>query len=210
MLRITDLPEFNRFLRACALRTAQVVNYSDLARDTGIAPNTARKWVGLLETSGIVARVEPYFGNRTTRLIKAPKLVFLDTGLAAFLGGFRSARELTESPLIGAFWESHVFGQIVRQAASRAETTPVCHWRTAGGPEVDTVIERAGTLTAIECKWKEHPRDVDANGLWALEAAEPRRVKQKMIVCRPKASYRLSDGTWVVNTSEALKRLASA
>lgn len=210
VLRIADLPEFNRFLRACALRTAQVVNYSDLARDTGIAPNTARKWVGLLETSGVVARVEPYFGNRTTRLIKAPKFVFLDTGLAAFLAGFRSARELTESPLIGAFWESHVFGQIVRQAASRAETTPVGYWRTAGGPEVDAVIERAGMLTAIECKWKEHPRDADANGLRALEAAEPRRVKQKMIVCRTKASYRLSDGTWVVNTADALKRLASA
>ena len=210
VLRIADLPEFNRFLRACALRTAQVVNYTDLARDTGIAPNTARKWAGLLETSGVVARVEPYFGNRITRLIKAPKFVFLDTGLAAFLAGFRSVRELTESPLIGAFWESHIFGQLVRQAASRAETRPICYWRTAGGAEVDVVIERAGMLTAVECKWTEHPRDVDTKGLKAIEAAEPGKVKQKMIVCRTNTTYRLSDGTWVVNTSDALKRLASA
>ena len=207
VLRIADLPEFNRFLRACALRTAQMVNYSDLARDTGIAPNTARKWAGLLETSGVVAMIEPYFGNRTTRLIKAPKLVFLDTGLAAFLAGFRSVRELTESALVGAFWESHVFGQILRQAASRAETTAVVYWRTAGGPEVDVVIEHAGVLTAIECKWKEHPGSTDAGGLKALEAAEPGKVKQKMIVCRTRAAYRLADGTWVVNTSDALKRL---
>jgi len=207
VLRIADLPEFNRFLRACALRTAQMVNYSDLARDTGIAPNTARKWAGLLETSGVVAMIEPYFGNRTTRLIKAPKLVFLDTGLAAFLAGFRFERELTESALVGAFWESHVFGQILRQTASRAETTPVVYWRIAGGPEVDVVIEHAGVLTAIECKWKEHPGSTDAGGLKALEAAEPGKVKQEMIVCRTRAAYRLADGTWVVNTSDALKRL---
>lgn len=209
VLRVADLPEVNRFLRACALRTSQMVNYSDLARDTGIAPNTARKWAGLLQTSGVVTMIEPYFGNRTKRLIKAPKLAFLDTGLAAFLAGFRSARELTESALVGAFWESHVFGQILRQAASRAEAVPISYWRTAGGPEVDMVIDRAGMLTVIECKWKEHPGPADAGGLRALEDAEPGRVKQKMIVCRTKASFRLNDGTWVVNTSDALKRLAA-
>lgn len=210
VLRVADLPEFNRFLRACALRTSQTVNYSDLARDTGIAPNTARKWLGLLQTSGIVTLIEPYFGNRTKRLIKAPKLAFLDTGLAAFLAGFRSERELSASALVGAFWESHVFGQIVRQAASRADAATICYWRTASGPEVDLVIERAGVaLTAIECKWKEQPGASDTAGLKALEAAEPGRIKQKMIVCRTQAAYRLPDGTWVVNVEDALKRLAS-
>jgi predicted AAA+ superfamily ATPase len=132
VLRVADLPEFNRFLRACALRTSQMINYSDLARDTGIAPNTARKWAGLLQTSGVVTMIEPYFGNRTKRLIKAPKLAFLDTGLAAFLAGFRSARELTASTLAGAFWESYVFGQILRQAASRAGRL-LAHCGRAGG-----------------------------------------------------------------------------
>lgn len=209
VLRVVDLQEFNRFLRACALRTAQVLNYSDLARDTGIAPNTARKWLGLLQTSAAVMLVEPYFGNRTKRLIKAPKLVFLDTGLAAFLSGFRSERDLFASPLSGAFWESHVFGQIVRQAATRGERAPICYWRTAGGPEVDLVIEQAGgTLIGIECKWKEQPGLADAAGLRALEAAEKGRVTQKMIVCRTHVAYTLSDGTWVVNVADALKRVA--
>lgn len=210
VLRVADLPEFNRFLRACALRTSQTVNYSDLARDTGIAPNTARKWLGLLQTSGVVSLIEPYFGNRTKRLIKAPKLAFLDTGLAAFLAGFRSTRELSASALVGAFWESHVFGQIVRQAASRADAVTICYWRTASGPEVDLVIERAGmALTAIECKWKEQPGTADTAGVKALEAAEPGRVKQKMIVCRTQAAYTLPDGTWALNVEGALKRLAS-
>ena len=210
VLRVTDLPQFNRFLRACALRTAQVLNYSDLARDTGIAPNTARKWLALLQASAVVALIEPYFGNRTKRLIKAPKLVVLDTGLAAFLAGFRSERELAASALVGAFWESHVAGQIVRQAANRGDTTPILYWRTASGPEVDLVIERAGgTLVAIECKWKERPAPADSAGLRALESAEGKRVKEKIIVCRTKTAYKLADGTWVLGVADALKRLAA-
>lgn len=209
VLRVAELQEFNRFLRACALRTAQVLNYSDLARDTGIAPNTARKWLGLLQTSAVVALVEPYFGNRTKRLIKAPKLFFFDTGLAAFLSGFRSDRDLIASPLIGAFWESYVFGQIVRQVAASGDITPICYWRTAGGSEVDLVLEReGGTLIAIECKWKEQPGLADAAGLRALETVEKGRVGQKMIVCRTSVAYTLPDGTWVVSVAEALKRVA--
>jgi predicted AAA+ superfamily ATPase len=118
ILRVIDLQDFNRFLRVCALRTSQVLNYSDLARDTGIAPNTARKWMSLLQTSAVVSLIEPYYGNRTKRLIKSPKLVFLDTGLAAFLAGFRSAGDLFSSSHAGAFWETYVFGQIIRQTAS--------------------------------------------------------------------------------------------
>jgi len=124
ILRVVDLQDFNRFLRACALRTSQVLNYSDLARDTGIAPNTARKWLSLLQASAVVSLIEPYYGNRAKRLIKSPKLVFLDTGLAAFLAGFRSAEDLFSSSHAGAFWESYVFGQIMRQAASRLYWSP--------------------------------------------------------------------------------------
>jgi len=210
VLRVADLPEFNRFLRACALRTGQVVNYSDLARDTGIAPNTARKWLGLLQTSGIVTLVEPYFGNRTKRLIKAPKLAFLDTGLAAFLAGFGSERGLTSSAAVGAFWETYVFGQLLRQGVNRAAARPMFYWRMASGPEVDWVIEHGGgTLTAIECKWKEQPTDADAAGLRALEAAEAGRLRQKLIVCRTGAKYRLADGTWVVGMEDALRLVAA-
>jgi predicted AAA+ superfamily ATPase len=208
VLQVADLPELNRFLRACALRTSQVVNYSDLARDTGIAPNTARKWLGLLQTSGIVALIEPYFGNRLKRLIKAPKLAFLDTGLAAFLAGLRTERDLAASALAGAFWESHVYGQIVRQAAARPGSAPAAYWRTAGGPEVDLVLERAGgDIAAIECKWSEQPAPRDAAGLKALQAAEGARVKEAMIVCRTKAAYRLPGGIRVLPTSDALKRI---
>jgi predicted AAA+ superfamily ATPase len=208
ILRVVDLQDFNRFIRACALRSSQVLNYSDLARDTGIAPNTARKWLGLLQTSAVVALIEPYFGNRTKRLIKAPKLVFTDTGLASFLSGFRSEVELFASSLAGSFWESHVFGQLIRQAASQGVTAPIHYWRTANGPEVDLVIERAGgAVMAIECKWKERPDIADAAGLRALAEAEKGHVKEKYLVCRTNVTYKLPDGTWVMRLSELLKQL---
>jgi predicted AAA+ superfamily ATPase len=208
ILRVVDLQDFNRFIRACALRTSQVLNYSDLARDTGIAPNTARKWMSLLQTSAVVTLIEPYFGNRTKRLIKSPKLVFLDTGLASFLAGFRSEEGLFSSSLAGAFWESHVFGQIIRQSASRGDPATISYWRTANGPEVDLVMERAGgKVFAIECKYKEHPDIADSAGLRTLAEAEKGRIKQRFVVCCTKVSYKLSDGTRVMNPLEFLRNL---
>ena len=100
--------------------------------------------------------------------------------------------------------------QGARQAANRGDTAPILYWRTASGPEVDLVIERpAGSLVAIECKWKEHPDASDSAGLRALESAEGKRVKEKMIVCRTQAAYKLADGTRVVSVADALRRLAA-
>ena len=79
--------DFERFLRACALRTSQVLNKAELARDVGISPSTAGEWLSVLERSGIVALLEPWFSNATKSLVKSPKLHFLDTGLCAFLMG---------------------------------------------------------------------------------------------------------------------------
>jgi hypothetical protein len=208
LLRVVDLQDFNRFIRACALRSSQILNYSDLARDTGIAPNTARKWLGLLQASGVVSLIEPYYGNRTKRLIKSPKLVFLDTGLAVFLAGFRSEEDLFKSSLAGAIWESYVFGQILRQTGPKGESATINYWRTASGPEVDLVIDQGGgRVVAIECKPKERPDIADSAGLRALDEAEKGRIKKKLVVCRTKVTYKLPDGTWVVNLSELFRSL---
>ena len=92
MLRVQDLGVFNRFIRACALRTGQVLNYSDLARDVAVATNTARHWMSLLAASGVIVLVESHHSNRGKRLTKAPKLHFADTGLACHLAGIDICR----------------------------------------------------------------------------------------------------------------------
>ena len=209
VLRVVDLQDFHRFVRVCSLRSAQVLNYTDLARDTGIAPNTARKWLSLLQTSAVVALVEPYFGNRTKRLIKSPKLIFLDSGLAAFLAGFHSAEALFNSPHAGPFWASYVFGQVVRWYASRGQPPPVHFWRTVNGQEVDLVVELAGgTVVLIECKWAERASVGDCAGFKAFTAAERGRVSATFVVCRTRVAYRLGDGTWVTDVLGLLRRLS--
>ena len=200
ILRVVDLQDFNRFIRACALRTGQVLNYSDIARDVGIAPNTARKWLSLLQTSGVILLLEPYFGNRTKRLIKAPKIMFMDTGLAAYLCGFLSEHELFGSSYAGAFWESHVFGQVFRRCVSLGRRVPLYYWRTVSGHEVDLVIELSpGSLMAVEAKWKEQPDMSDTSGLHALVCAEGARKVESFIVAKTTVGYRLTDRTWVTD-----------
>ena len=91
-------------MRACAARCAQSLNMSELARDVGIAPSTARQWISVLQASNQIVLLEPYHRSLGKRLAKLPKLYFTDTGLAAFLMGFQSAVALRQSPLIGALW----------------------------------------------------------------------------------------------------------
>ncbi len=97
-LQVGSLRDFERFLRACALRTAQLLNKADLARDVGISPSTAGQWLSVLERSGVVVMLEPWFSNCTKVLVKTPKLHFQDTGLCGFLMGVSSAKDLVNSP----------------------------------------------------------------------------------------------------------------
>jgi predicted AAA+ superfamily ATPase len=209
LLNVVNLQDFNRFIRACALRTSQTINYTNLARDVGIAPNTARKWMSILQSSGTIMLQEPFFGNRTKRLIKSPKLVFLDTGLAAFLAGFSSSRELMNSSMMGALWESYVVGQIWRHIADSGRQPRLHFWRTATGEaEVDIIIEQAGgKIVGIECKNKEHVDSSDAKHLKSFGETEKHNVTATFIVCRTATPYTLPNGTNVLNLPQLLERL---
>jgi predicted AAA+ superfamily ATPase len=154
-LRVGSLRDFERFLRACALRSGQLLNLAELARDVGIAPSTARDWLSVLEASGQVALLEPYFNNPTRRLIKTPKLYLRDTGLLCFLLGLESGAALASSPLAGPVWETFVLGQILRDRAATGSAAQVFFWRDAHGTEVDFLIEQNGRVRLIEAKWVE-------------------------------------------------------
>jgi predicted AAA+ superfamily ATPase len=128
-LQVGSLRDFERFLRAAALLTGQVLNRAELARDAGISPSTAGQWLSVLERSGIAGLLEPWYSNRTKALSKTPKLHLHDTGLCAFLVGLDSARDLGASPLTGALWETMVFSQLhrlVRRSSAPPGPTPPC------------------------------------------------------------------------------------
>jgi predicted AAA+ superfamily ATPase len=152
LLGIQKRREFEIFVRMCALRTGQVLNVSDLARDAGIAPGTAREWISLLEDSFLIRLVHPHHANRTKRMIKSPKLYFLDAGLAAWLAGWRDPESLRLGPIAGALFETHVFGQILRRFRHRAREVDITFWRTRDGEEIDFLVESAGRVTPVEVK----------------------------------------------------------
>jgi predicted AAA+ superfamily ATPase len=152
LLRIEKRREFEIFLKMCALRTAQVVNYDDLARNAGISPVTAKNWLSLLEDSFLIKLVPPYCSNRSKRLIKSPKLYFLDMGLCAHLAGWRDSEALRLGPWGGAAFETHVFGEILRRLRHRLQEAEIHFWRTRDGQEIDFLVDVSGRSFPIEVK----------------------------------------------------------
>ena len=152
VLRVGDLSTFRTFMRLCAGRTAQVVNLSALASDCGVTHNTAKAWLSVLEASYVVHRLAPYHRNLNKRLIKAPKLHFVDTGLACSLLGIRDAQTLRSHPLRGALFETWVVAEVLKQIVAHRGRAAISYFRDTRGREVDLLVEDNAVLTAVECK----------------------------------------------------------
>ncbi|WP_423927213.1 ATP-binding protein [Candidatus Palauibacter sp.] len=148
---VTDLEAFSGFVRLAAGRTATEVNLSALAGDVGVRHNTVRAWLSVLEASFLAFRVSAYRRNVRKRQVKAPKLHFLDTGLACHLLGIRSPEELRHHPLRGQIFESWVASEVFKAAAHRGEDPRLRHYRAAG-TEVDLVVDRGSRLILVEAK----------------------------------------------------------
>src|SRR5437773_6895654 len=114
LANVGNLRDFERFLRACALRSANLLNKADLARDVGIAPSTANHWLSTLDASGQVVLLEPWFSNRTKSIVKSPKLYLADTGLLCALLNIGSEDALHQSAAVGSIWETFVVAQLRR------------------------------------------------------------------------------------------------
>jgi predicted AAA+ superfamily ATPase len=193
VLQVGDLRDFDRFLRAAALRAAQLLSYSDLARDVGIAPNTAKRWLSVLAATEQVFLLEPYHRQRRKRLIKAPKLYFTDTGLLAFLQGFRSPEDLPAHALWRAVWENLVVAEVRKRLLARGRPPPIWFWRTAHGDEVDLLVETAPQrFVAIEAKAAERVPASALAGIQRLGAEYgPRSIVAARIACRSEVAYPL-------------------
>ncbi len=195
VLDVGDLRDFDRLLRAAALRAAQLLSYADLARDVGIAPSTARRWLSVLEASQQVFFLEPYHRQRTKRLIKTPKLYFADTGLLCFLMGFRQASDIAGHALRGAIWENFVVSEVRKRLLARTNAPALWYWRTANGDEVDLLLEVAPeTFVAVECKAAERVSSTDLKGIRNLQREYgPGSVTRARIACRTELDYPIDD-----------------
>lgn len=149
---VQDLGNFQRFMRMAAARTGQLLNLNAMASDCGIAQPTAAAWMNVLEASYVVKRIAPYHRNFGKRLVKAPKLYFLDTGLAAWLLGITGAAALATHYAVGPLFETWVVGEALKWRAARGEGQPLYFWRDSIGNEADLLIEGDGGPTLVETK----------------------------------------------------------
>lgn len=149
---ITDLTNFQLFMKMCAGRIGQVVNLSSLASDCGISTNTAKSWLSVLQASYVIFLLESHHKNFSKRLIKAPKIYFYDTGLACSLLGIESEEQLLTHYLRGGLVEQYVLADLFKQAYNAGRTPHIYFWRDSFGHELDCIIEQADTLIPIEIK----------------------------------------------------------
>ncbi len=194
LANVGSLRDFERFLRACALRSANLLNKADLARDVGIAPSTANQWLSVLQASGQIMLLEPWFSNRTKSIIKSPKLYLADTGLLCALLNITSASALAQSPSAGAIWETFVYAQLRHRECREGRRRSVFFWRDRAR-EVDFVVETGTRLELYESKWTELPSESDAaNLVFASEAMGRSKIGQAAILCRAANGFPLANG----------------
>lgn len=193
VLAVGSLRDFERFLRACALRSGQQLNKSDLARDVGISVPTAGEWLSVLEALGQVHLVEPWFSNLGKRLVKSPKLYLAEPALMAYLCGLRG-ETMFSSPLIGALWETFVYAEMRKQLGFFGRKEKIWYYRDQSQLETDFVLESVAGLQLFECKWTASPNaklgaNMDKIENIFVERSSQHRVVRKKLISRAPENF---------------------
>ncbi len=152
LINVRDLSTFQTFVRLCAGRTGQLLNLSSLASDAGITHNTAKAWISALEASFLIKQVRPFFANFGKRLVKTPKLYFLDVGLASWLLEISEPAQLRTHPLRGALFETWVMTELIKARTNRGLVPNVSFWRDRHGLEIDCLLDHGTSISLIEVK----------------------------------------------------------
>ncbi len=205
--RITDLLQFQRFMRLMAARCGQLLNLNAVAHDLGVAQTTARDWLGVLEASFVAFRLPPYHVNFGKRLVKTPKLYFHDTGLAAWLLGITDAAAMNSHPMRGALFENLCITDFVKHLRHTGAAGTPYFWRDNIGNEVDLLIEGAGVLQPVEFKSGATFQPEWLRGLqtWQRHAAAARQGPP-LLVCGAPGNQQLQ-GVGVAHWRSALRVL---
>jgi len=169
LINVGDEVAFLTFLKVAAARTGQELNIAGIAKDVGISQPTAKKWLSVLQASGIIYFLQPYFKNITKRLSKSPKMYFLDTGIAAYLAGWTTPEALECGISSGAFFESFAIGEIIKSYWHNGEKPNLYFFRDEKGHEIDLLIYKNGKYYPIEIKKHATPdrNDISAFKIFA-------------------------------------------
>jgi predicted AAA+ superfamily ATPase len=200
LAQVGDEMAFLRFLRACAARTGQLLNISELARDADVSPGTGKKWLSILEASGLIYLLEPYFTNVTKRMVKTPKLYCLDTGLAAYLTEWSSPETLEAGAMSGAILETWIMGELLKSWLHNGLRPPFYYYRDKDQKEVDLLIIQDGTIFPLEFKKTASPDKHDIRHFSVLEKfGMP--VGMGGVICLAGQALPLSEKAWSMPAS---------
>jgi predicted AAA+ superfamily ATPase len=205
LAQIGDLGQFERFLRACAIRTAQILNLSDLARDVGISVPTAKRWLSVLETGFQVILLYPFHENLGKRLIKSPKLYFADTALACHLMGLDTPAAVLNGPSLGPLFETMVVTDVHKRFIHAGRMPSIYYLRTRDGLEVDLIVEAGRKLHLFEIKsamtvWPKH-----ADALVRAESQWRDKIAAGYVISRAEGRFPVRAGILQIPWRDALE-----
>jgi len=199
VLNIQDESAFIKFVKATASLTGEMLNMTTIAEICGKDVKTVRAWLSVLESSGLVYLLEPYYNNLNKRLVKTPKLYFLDTGLACWLLGWNTPEQLTNGAMWGHIFESFVFAEILKSYYNDGIVKPpLYYYRDTDKNEIDLVIADGDMLYPVEIKTTSDPTKSMIRSFHCLEGIHGKKVGSGAVVCLTKERLPLTDNVWVL------------
>ena len=193
IINVKNLYDFDRFISLLATRAGQLLNYNSLSSDMGVSAGTIKLWMNALEASNIIFILKPFYKNLGKRLIKTPKIYFMDSGLLCYLMGFRSQKELKNSSLLGSLFENFVLSQMIRKESNKAKTANLFFYRDQWGCELDFVRPVGEKLELYECKWA-GPRKTNLKAFSEIESLIGKKnIISKNIFYSGEESYHVKD-----------------
>ena len=158
IINVKNLYDFERFMSLLASRVGQLLNYNKMASDIGVSSMTIKSWVNALEASNVLFILKPFYNNLGKRLVKSPKIYFMDSGLLCHLIGFRKSDELKNSSLLGNLFENFVLGQLLRTQGNKGKKANLFFYRDHWGHELDFIRPVGEKFHLYECKWNTNPK----------------------------------------------------
>ena len=183
LAQVGDEMRFLRFMKVLAARTGQMLNASEVARDVGASANTISNWISILQSTGLVYLLQPYFNNMTSRAIKTPKLFFMDTGLACYLTGWSNPEVLESGAMSGPMLETFVISEVIKSWWHNGREAPVFFYRNRDKQEIDLIIEENGLLYPVEIKKKSNPGPGDVRTFAVIENKLQRQAGPGAVIC---------------------------
>lgn len=192
--QVGKLSEFYDFLVLIAARTAQELKYDELAKAIGVSSPTIKNWVSILERSGVIVVLRPYASTLTNRLVKTPKLYFMDTGLCSYLCRWPSPETMENGAMDGAFFETYVVAEIIKSYYNAGKTPDLYYYRDVDKKEIDLLIEKGDKLYPIEVKKAKNPAHADKN--FNVLKVFKKQVEPGLIICMSDELIPYSRNAW--------------